>query len=227
MSRRASQSGGLSPDLQSLFYFKPMYLCYIDESGTPEVPGTTSHYVLAALTVPIYKWKVCEDEISRVKLKYDLQEAIDKFGHPEIFNTDQGSQFTSPLFTEIWEANKMPEVKISMDGRGRATDNAFIERLWRSVKQENIYSNHYPDGASLWVGLHDYFTYYNSERQHQSLNYQTPESIYHSAPVQKQASLAEEEKQLPLNHVHQNSTDLCLFPVQHLGYTTLIYWTIY
>jgi putative transposase len=107
-----------------------------------------------------------------------LQEAIDNYGTPEIFNTDQGSQFTSPAFISIWD--KHPEVKISMDGKGRATDNAFIERLWRSVKQENIYANEYEDGASLWTGLHDYFTFYNNERIHQSLNYKTPNEIYNT-----------------------------------------------
>ena len=79
-----------------------------------------------------------------------LQEAIDNYGAPEIFNTDQGSQFTSPYFINIWKENKKDEVQIIMDGRGRATDNAFIERLWRSVKQEDIYRKDYEDGASLW-----------------------------------------------------------------------------
>jgi len=109
-----------------------------------------------------------------------LQEAIDHYGSPQIFNTDQGSQFTSPYFISIWEENKKQEVQISMDGRGRATDNAFIERLWRSIKQENIYCNNYEDGASLWVGLSEYFDYYNHERKHQGLDYQTPEQIYNS-----------------------------------------------
>jgi putative transposase len=65
-----------------------------------------------------------------------------------------------------------------MDGRGRATDNAFIERLWRSVKQEDIYRRNYKDGTMLWVGLEEYFRFYNTDRHHQSLDYQTPEKIY-------------------------------------------------
>lgn len=106
-----------------------------------------------------------------------LQDAIDTFGTPEIFNTDQGSQFTSTQFTSIWK--NYPQVIISMDGRGRATDNAFIERLWRSVKEECIRLNVYDNGASLYVGLHDYFADYNSKRLHQGLQYKTPDEMYH------------------------------------------------
>lgn len=106
-----------------------------------------------------------------------LQDAIDRFGTPEIFNTDQGSQFTSPQFTSIWKNHS--QVKISMDGRGRATDNAFIERLWRSVKEECIRLHVYDNGASLFVGLHDYFVDYNSKRLHQGLQHKTPDEMYY------------------------------------------------
>ena len=107
-----------------------------------------------------------------------LQEAIDQHGAPEIFNSDQGSQFTSEKFTDIWKENNLPHVKISMDGRGRATDNAIIERLWRNVKQEKIYPNAYEDGTSLWMAMVEYFNFYNDERLHQSLDYRTPAEIY-------------------------------------------------
>jgi len=107
-----------------------------------------------------------------------LQEAIDQYGAPEIFNSDQGSQFTSEKFTEIWKENNLEKIKISMDGKGRATDNAIIERLWRNVKQEKIYSNSYLDGTSLWMAMVEYFNFYNLERPHQSLDYRTPEEIY-------------------------------------------------
>lgn len=107
-----------------------------------------------------------------------VQEAIDQYGSPEIFNSDQGSQFTSERFIEIWKENNLEQVKISMDGRGRATDNAIIERLWRSVKQEKIYPNGYEDGTSLWMALVEYFNFYNLERPHQSLDYKTPAEIY-------------------------------------------------
>ena len=101
--------------------------------------------------------------------------AIAQYGTPEIFNTDQGSQFTSHVFTSYLLDNK---VKISMDGRGRATDNIFIERLWRSVKQENIYLNAYENGQELYAGLKGYFDFYNHKRPHQSLDYKCPGNFY-------------------------------------------------
>jgi putative transposase len=107
-----------------------------------------------------------------------LKEALQKHGKPEIFNTDQGSQFTSEVFIDVLKAN---EIKISMDGKGRALDNIFIERLWRSVKYENIYLNVYENGADLFKGLTRYFDFYNNVRIHQSLNYDTPGKRYHIA----------------------------------------------
>jgi putative transposase len=104
-----------------------------------------------------------------------LKEAIEKHGVPEIFNTDQGSQFTSEVFISTLIDNK---IKISMDGKGRALDNIFIERLWRSVKYEDVYLNVYENGLSLWKGLEKYFKFYNHERLHQSLGYHTPKDMY-------------------------------------------------
>ena len=106
-----------------------------------------------------------------------LKEAISKHGKPEIFNTDQGCQFTSNAFIKVLTDN---EIKISMDGKGRALDNVFIERLWRSVKYEHIYLNVYEDGVSLWEGLNGYFRFYNQERPHQSLSYKTPANCYYA-----------------------------------------------
>lgn len=103
-----------------------------------------------------------------------LNRAFDR-GNPDIFNTDQGSQFTSKTFTEIL-LNK--RVNISMDSSGRVFDNIFIERLWRSVKYENIYIMDYETVLSLKDGLKTYFKFYNTERLHQSLNYKTPSEIY-------------------------------------------------
>ena len=101
--------------------------------------------------------------------------ALSEHGTPEIFNTDQGSQFTS----EQW-LGKLQEngVKISMDGRGRALDNIFVERLWRSVKYEDIYLKCYARMPELLVGLAKYFVFYNGERAHQSLGYKTPNEVY-------------------------------------------------
>jgi putative transposase len=103
------------------------------------------------------------------------KEAIEKYGKPQIFNTDQGSQFTSDEFTSLLLSK---EIKISMDGKGRAIDNIFIERLWRSVKYEHIYLRSAQDGVELYNGLKSYFEFYNCERSHQSLNYQSPASRY-------------------------------------------------
>ena len=94
---------------------------------------------------------------------------------PEIFNTDQGVQFSSAEFTSRLKTAK---VRISWDGRGRALDNIFVERLWRSVKHEDIYLKDYQTVPEVRQGLTDYFQHYNCERYHQSLEYQTPVSVY-------------------------------------------------
>jgi len=96
---------------------------------------------------------------------------------PEIFNTDQGSQFTSGDFTGRLEN---VGIKVSMDGRGRATDNIFVERLWRTVKYEDIYPRNYIDGIATRAGLGRYFRFYNTERPHQALGKRTPAEVYFS-----------------------------------------------
>jgi len=103
-----------------------------------------------------------------------LERALCK-GQPEIFNTDQGAQFTSNVFTRNL---LMRGIRISMDGRGRALDNIFVERLWRSVKYEEVYLNDYRSVSEAIDGLRKYFEFYNRERIHQSLGYQTPEAVY-------------------------------------------------
>jgi putative transposase len=95
--------------------------------------------------------------------------------YPEIFNSDQGSQFTSGSFISVLQK---AQIAISMDGRGRALDNVFIERLWRSVKYEYVYLNAPETGNDLWQGLNNYFKFYNFHRPHQSLGYQTPAKMY-------------------------------------------------
>jgi putative transposase len=106
-----------------------------------------------------------------------LEEAL-RHGRPDIFNTDQGVQFTAELFTSRLES---AGVKVSMDGRGRCLDNVFVERLWRTVKYENIYLHGYGNVPELRRGLQEFFAYYNEERHHQSLGYQTPVAVYRSA----------------------------------------------
>ena len=104
-----------------------------------------------------------------------LEESMALYGTPEIFNSDQGSQFTSESFTSKLIARN---VKISMDGRGRAYDNIFIERLWRSVKYEDIYLRQYQNIPECKTGLGEYFRTYDVERRHQALDYKTPREVY-------------------------------------------------
>lgn len=106
-----------------------------------------------------------------------VDEAIREHGKPEIFNTDQGCQFTSQAFTGLLESKG---ILISMDGRGRALDNVYVERLWRSVKYEEVYLNDYRDGHEAHKQLGQYFKFFNYERPHQSLNYRTPGDLYHN-----------------------------------------------
>lgn len=104
-----------------------------------------------------------------------LQEALGRYGVPEIFNTDQGSQFTSDAFTGILESHN---ISISMDGKGRWLDNAFIERLWWSVKYQDVYLKAYSSIAEARKGLSVYFNFYNTQRRHQSLDRRTPDDVY-------------------------------------------------
>lgn len=107
-----------------------------------------------------------------------LQSALRRHGRPEIFNTDQGAQFTGQAFTGVL---KEAQVTISMDGKGRAMDNIMVERLWRSVKYEEIYLKDYASVAELVAGLRAYFAFYNDERPHQSHDGLTPAQVYHGA----------------------------------------------
>ncbi len=124
-----------------------------------------SRYVLA--------WEVSntlESSFCLAALDRALQQA-----EPEVFNSDQGAQFTSLMFTERLTERR---IKISMDGRGRALDNIFVERLWRSVKYEEVYLKEYRTVPDAIMGLGGYFEFYNRERLHQSLGYKTPEAVY-------------------------------------------------
>jgi putative transposase len=124
-----------------------------------------SRYVIA--------WRLSNTLTGSFCLK-TLDEAL-AITQPEIFNSDQGSQFTATAFTSRLEAWG---VAISMDGRGRALDNVFIERLWRSVKYEEVYLKEYTDGWQAEASLAAYFRFYNEERIHQALGYRTPENVY-------------------------------------------------
>lgn len=115
-----------------------------------------------------------------------LKEAIARYGTPGIFNTDQGSQFTSDKFLEILESHG---IDISMDGKGRWMDNVFIERLWWSVKYQDVYLKAYSSIAEVRKGLGDYFEFYNTKRRHQSLARKTPDDVYWSTLPQMQVAV--------------------------------------
>jgi len=106
-----------------------------------------------------------------------LQRAIQTYGKPEILNTDQGSQFTAYEFCD-WVTHPDQGIKLSMDGKGRAIDNIFIERLWRSLKYEHVYLFPASDGLECYRGISNYFEYYNTQRRHQSLDNEHPASLY-------------------------------------------------
>jgi putative transposase len=108
-----------------------------------------------------------------------LEEAIDRFGTPEIFNTDQGAQFTSSAFTDLL---KHHNINISMDGRGRVQDNIFIERLWWTLKYQYLYLWSFDNGSQLRQGLDQWFHFYNQERSHQALDNLTPDEVYYDLP---------------------------------------------
>lgn len=123
----------------------------------------------------VLSWRLSNTLDSRFCIEA-LNEALTK-GKPEIFNTDQGSQFTSIEFTGILQKEG---IRISMDGKGRALDNIFVERLWRSVKYEESYLKAYATVDDAYYGLRNYFEYYNNERPHQSLGYRTPEEVHNN-----------------------------------------------
>jgi putative transposase len=114
-----------------------------------------------------------------------VEEALTRYGAPEIFNTDQGGQFTTEEFTKPLEARG---VRVSMDGKGRWIDNVFVERLWRSVKYEDIYLHAYDTVREVKTALTTYFSFYNARRPHQNLGYQTPDELYFGARHMRKAA---------------------------------------
>src|SRR4051794_7728753 len=122
-----------------------------------------------------------------------LREALARFGRPEIFNTDQGSQFTSSEFTDVLRA---ADVRISMDGRGRWVDNVFIERLWRSLKYECVYLHAFETGSELRAGLLRWIGYYNTGRPHSTLGGRTPDEAYGTGMMERLAARRQPEPSL-------------------------------
>jgi putative transposase len=122
----------------------------------------------------IVGWALSNTLAAEVSLNV-VKEAVEQYGCPEIINSDQGSQFTSQEWIIFWE-NK--QVKISMDGKGRAIDNIFIERFWRTIKYDHVYIRPAKDGIELYDGLKTFFNYYNFERSHQGINRKKPNALF-------------------------------------------------
>lgn len=127
-----------------------------------------------------------------------LEKALDTHGQPEIFNSDQGCQFTSKDFTGILLDRS---IRVSMDGKGRALDNIYIERLWRSVKYEEVYLSDYKCGRETHKGLNRYLHFYNEGRRHQSLGYRTPQEVYveRKEPKSRQGTTTASTALIPAN----------------------------
>ena len=171
------------PDGRAVKY--PYLLRGLDINHSNQVWCTDITYIRTA-TGFVYL-TVIMDWHSRYVLSWELSNTLDvdfcllalnralSKSSPEIFNSDQGSQFTSADFTGIL---KKRGVKISMDGRGRAMDNIFVERLWRTLKYEDIYLHDYSTMQDAYEGIRRYFEFYNNERPHQSLGYKTPKEVY-------------------------------------------------
>jgi len=164
--------------LRSLSIDRPNQVWAMDITYIPMARG----FVYLAVVLDWYTRRVLSWKVSiTMDVHFCLEaveEAIECYGTPEIMNTDQGSQFTSQAFTGLLKEH---EIKISMDGKGAWRDNVFIERLWRSVKYEDIYLRAYDSASAVRTGLNRYFNFYNSRRPHSSLDGQTPDQVYFNA----------------------------------------------
>lgn len=161
--------------LRNLTVCRPNQVWATDITYIPMEKG----YMYLVAIIDLYSrfvvgWSV-SNSMDATWCKQTLEQAIEEHGAPEIVNTDQGSQFTAEEFTGYV---KRQNIKLSMDGKGRAKDNAFIERLWRNIKYEKIYLNPPKDGVNLYLQVAEYFNYYNTIRRHQSLDYEIPQAIY-------------------------------------------------
>ena len=161
--------------LRGLIIDRPNQVWATDITYIPMQKGFM--YLIAIMdwaTRKVLSWRLSNTLDTRFCVEA-LKEALFKYGAPEIFNTDQGCQFTSEAFTSVLKALN---VKISMDGKGRFKDNIFVERLWRTLKYERIYLKTYETGTELFKDLKIWFTHYNEERKHSSLDKRTPNEAY-------------------------------------------------
>ena len=184
-SRRAPQHAVYPYLLRNLAVTAPNQVWAMDITYLPMAHG----FVYLAAVMDWYSRKVLA---WRVSITLDtafcveaVEEALGRYGKPEIFNTDQGCQFTSAAFTGLLQAHG---IRISMDGRGRWLDNVFIERLWKTVKYEEVYLRAYESVSAAKASLATYFAFYNGRRPHTSLDRMTPDQIYFQAlPLPKAA----------------------------------------
>ena len=171
--------------LRDVLIVRPNQVWATDITYVPMAKGNA--YLVAILD--LYSRKVLAWRLSNVMdtafCVEALQEALARFGAPEIFNTDQGSQFTAEDFTAPLLAKA---VRVSMDGKGRWVDNVFVERLWRSVKYEEIYLHAHESVREVRTALTRYFDFYNVRRPHQSLDYRTPDEMYFANDKLKKAA---------------------------------------
>ena len=161
--------------LRGLAIAEPNHVWAADITYVPMARGFL--YLVAIIdwaSRAVLAWRLSNTIDSRFCVEA-LQEALERYGKPKIFNTDQGAQFTSTAFTDKLEK---PGVAISMDGRGRFMDNIFIERLWRSIKYEEVHLKAYADGREARAGIGSWMTFYNFRRPHQAMNNQTPMAVW-------------------------------------------------
>ena len=164
--------------LRGLEITRPNQVWAIDITYIPMAKGFM--YLTAIIDVYsrfVVSWDVFNSLDAENSLEV-LKRAIDRYGKPEIINSDQGSQFTCALWTEYVDN---AGIKISMDGKGRAIDNIFIERLWRTAKQDYVYLHPAENGSELYSGLRNFFIYYNTRKAHQGIGRITPEKLYNQA----------------------------------------------
>jgi len=163
------------------YLLRGLIIGYVNQVWATDITylRTDSGFMYLVAIVDLYSRRVLSyrlsNSLSASFCVATLKDAINTYGVPEIFNTDQGSQFTGDKWIDVLKSNR---IRISMDGKGRALDNIYVERLWRSLKYEDIYLNDYENVLELKRGVAKYFTFYNTRRFHQSLDYQTPDEVY-------------------------------------------------
>ena len=169
--------------LRNLKIVKPNQVWATDITYIPMASG--SLYLIAIMdwySRKVLSWRLSNSMDTTFCIDA-LDEAVAKYGRPDIFNTDQGSQFTSNEFTGMLKSN---DIRISMDGKGRWVDNVFIERLWRSLKYEEVYLNAYDTPIEAKEGIGEWMRFYNYHRTHQGLENRTPESVYLNSEPKKE-----------------------------------------